>query len=197
LAGKKVIQIPPHRIIHSIEANCAYWKQGYREPVTRQSVARIMNVYHSFTDPYQFNTISESLDRTFLLMHREQIYLQKRASWAHLLRSWVLFVHDGSMEKSSQEFYFHFGINMDQWIKVCFLCWVISVHEGGGSFIVNFKDSPNIGITQTIFETFLKFSSRSPEDVGHYFLDMRKNEPYEFHSLIRSCFFETPIVKFS
>ena len=41
---KKFVQTPPHRIIHSIEANCAYWKDGYREPVTWNAVVKIMNI---------------------------------------------------------------------------------------------------------------------------------------------------------
>ena len=197
LDDKKFIQIPPHRIIHSIEANCAYWKKGYREPVTWNTIVRIINIYHDFVDTYQLNTISESLERFFLLMHREQLPLQKRASWAHFLRSWVLFVCDDSMTKSRSEFHSHFGIAMDQWVKTCFLCWVISVQEGGGSFLIKLEENPKIGISQETFESFLRHSARSPEKIGHYFLDMRKDEPYKFHSLIRSCFFETPIVRLS
>ena len=44
LDEKKLIQTPPHRIIHSIEANCAYWKEGYREPVTWRAIVKIMNI---------------------------------------------------------------------------------------------------------------------------------------------------------
>jgi hypothetical protein len=197
LDDKKFIQTPPHRIIHSIEADCAYWKKGYREPVTWNAVAQIMNIYHDFVDTYQLNTISESLGRFFLLMFREQILLQQRASLAHLLRSWVLFARDDSMTESRREFSSHYRIGMDQWIKVCFFCWAISSQESGGSFLVKVLENPRIKISQETLENFLRHSARSPEEIGHYFLDMRKNEPYEFHSLIRSCFFETPIVKFS
>jgi len=197
LDDKKFIQIPPHRIIHSIEANCAYWKTGYRDPVTPNAVAKIMNTYNDFVDPSQLNTIPESLERFFLLMHREQIPLQKKASWTHFLRSWVLFVRDGSMAKSRREFQTRYSITMDQWVKVCFLCWSISVQEGGGFFLIKLAENPKIGISQETLENFLRYSARSPEAIGHYFFDMRKNEPYEFHSQIRSCFFETPIVKFS
>jgi hypothetical protein len=197
LDDKKLIQTPPHRIIHSIEANCAYWKSGYRDPVTWEAIIGIMNIYHDFVDPYQLSTISESLDRFFLLMHREQIPLQKGASWVHILRSWVLFVDDDSMAKSRQEFYSHYGITIDQWVKICFICWVISSQEAGGSFLVKLIENSKIGISQKTLEIFFKHSARSPEEIGHYFLNMRKDEPYEFHSLIRSCFFETPIVRFS
>lgn len=197
LDDKKFLQTPPHRIIHSIEANCAYWKKGYRDPVTPNVVNKIMNIYHDFVDTYQLNMISESIERFFLLMYREQIPLQKRASWAHFLRSWVLFVQNDSMVESRVKFHSHFGIMMDQWVKVCFLCWAISSQEGGGSFLVKLVENPKMGISQETLETFLKYSASSPEEIGHYFLDMRKDEPYEFHSLIRSCFFKTPIVEFS
>ncbi|HUV41557.1 MAG TPA: hypothetical protein VMW23_07210 [Sedimentisphaerales bacterium] len=197
LDDKKLLQIPPHRIIHSIEANCAYWKTGYRDPVTPNAVAKIMNTYHDFVDTYQLNTIPESLDRFFLLMYREQIPLQKRASWSDLLRSWVLFVRDSSMAKSRRKFHSHYGIMMDQWVKICFLCWGISVQQGGDSFVVGIIENPKIEVSQNTLEIFLRYSARSPEEIGRYFLDMRKDEPHKFHSLIRSCFFETPIVRFS
>jgi hypothetical protein len=195
--SKKFVQIPPHIIIHSIEANCAYWKEGYRDPVTWNAIAKIINTYHDFVDTYQLNVISESLERFFLMMHREQIPLQKRASWAHFLRSWILFVRDDSMTKSRQEFDSHYDITMDQWVKACLLCWMISIQEAGGSFLIKMLDNPKIMISQETLNNFLKYSAMSPREIGRYFLDMRKNEPYKFHSLIRSCFFEKPIVKFS
>jgi len=40
---QKFVQIPPHRIIHSIEANCAYWKEGYDDPATPNAVARSLS----------------------------------------------------------------------------------------------------------------------------------------------------------
>ena len=195
--SKKLTQTPPHRIIHSIEANCAYWKQGYRDEVTWKAVAGIMNIYHNFTDPYQLNTISESLDRTFLLMYREQIPLQKRASWAHFLRSWALFVSEVSMKKSRDEFSSQYSIKMDQWVKVCLLCWMISLQEAGGSFLVKVIENPKIMISQETLNQFLRYSAMSPKEIGNYFLDSRRNEPYESHSLIQSCFFKKPIVIFS
>ena len=41
---RKFVQIPPHRIMHSIEANCAYWKEGYADPVNWNAVAKVMNM---------------------------------------------------------------------------------------------------------------------------------------------------------
>ena len=194
---KKFKQTPPHRIIHSIEANCAYWKEGYREPVTWDAVVSIMNIYHDFVDTSQLNVIPKSLERFFLMMHREQIPLQKRASWAHFLRSWILFVRDNLMTESRRGFYSHYDITMDQWVKVCLLCWMISIQEAGGSFLIKMLENPKIMISQETLESFLKYSAISPREIGQYFHDMRKNELYEFHSLIRSCFFEKPIVRFS
>ncbi len=197
LDNKKFVQTPPYRIMHSIEANCAYWKKGYRDSVTWDAVVGIMNVYHDFVDTYQLNAISESLERFFLMMYREQIPLQKKASWAHFLRSWVLFARDGSMTESRREFYSHYGIAMDQWVKVCLLCWTVSLKEAGGSFLFKMVENTQMMISQETLNNFLKYSARSPEEIGHYFFDMRKDEPYEFHSLIQSSFFEKPIVRFS
>jgi len=194
---KKFVQIPPHRIIHSIEANCAYWKEGYAEPVEWNSVAKIMNTYNDCVDPFQSSTIHENLGRFFLMMHREQIELQRRASWAYIMRVWHLFVRTPSMQKTNMEFYSHFGLTIDHWIKISFLCWVIAVNESGNPFLIKSVPDHTSDIREDTFENFLKYSSRSPDEIGQYFREIRKVVPYELHSLIRSSFLETPIVRFA
>ncbi len=193
---EKFVQIPPHRIIHSIEANCAYWKEGYSDSVTWNAVAKIMNIYNGFTDPVLLGTISENLDRFFLMMYREQIELQKGISWAHIMRGWHLFVRDTSMQKSNLEFFSKFGITMDQWVKLCFICWLIAVKMAGNPFLIKNVPDTNTGIGQKEFDAFLKYSARYPCDIGKYYSEVRTVVPYERHSLIRSSFFETPIVMF-
>ncbi len=194
---KKFVQIPPHRIIHSIEANCAYWKEGYAEPVKWNAVAKIMNTYNDCADPFQSSTIHENLGRFFLMMYREQIELQKTASWAYIMRVWHLFVRTPSMQKSNLEFHSQFGLTMDHWVKISFLCWVIAFKESGNPFLIkNVPDSAS-DIREDTFENFLKYSARSPGEIGHNFREIREVVPYELHSLIRSSFLETPIVRFA
>jgi len=194
---QKFVQIPPHRLMHSIEANCAYWKEGYDDPVNWNAVVKIMNTYNDQVDPFQLSTISENLDRFFLMMWRTQIELQKRASWAYIIRVWYLFVRSPSMQKSNQEFFTKYKLTMDHWIKFSFLCWAVATRESGNPFLI--KDVPNAsaGIAHNAFVVFLEYSARTPSEIGSHFLQMRKEFPYELHSLIRSAFLETPIVKFT
>jgi hypothetical protein len=193
---KKFVQTPPHRIMHSIEANCAYWKQGYADPVEWNAVAKIMNTYNDWTDPFQLSTISENLSRFFLMLRREQIELQQRPSWAYIMRVWRLFARSDSMQKSNAEFKAEFGLAMDQWVKLCFICWLISIKENGNFFLIKNIPDPSTGIGRGEFNAFLKYSARSPSEIGRHFLQIRKDVPYELHSLIRSAFLETPIVWF-
>ena len=193
---KKFIQIPPHRIMHSIEANCAYWKEGYSDPVTWNSVVRIMNTYSDSDDPYQLSAIHENLNRFFLILWREQIELQKRASWSYIIRAWHLFVRSSFMQESNQEFLNKYNLTMDQWIKFSFLCWVIAINEFGNPFLIVGVPNESLGLSHNAFEAYLSFTARTPSDIGDYFLQIRRETPYELHSLIRSSFLETPIVKF-
>lgn len=62
----KFRQTPPHRVLHSIEANCAFHKQGYDEKMDWSAVAKIMNTYYDYVDPLQTATIREALPRFFL-----------------------------------------------------------------------------------------------------------------------------------
>jgi hypothetical protein len=190
-------KIPPHRILHSIEANCAYWKEGYDDKVDWNAVAKVMNTtYHDWTDPFLLAAISENINRFMLMMTREQIELQKRGSWSYIIRVWRIFVRNPSMQKSNQEFQAKFGLTMDQWIKLCFICWLIAIREEGSSFLIKNVPDPSTGIGPKEFDAFLKYSARSPSEIGNHFLQIRKIVPYEFHSLIRSSFLETPIVRF-
>ena len=191
------VQTPPHTIMRSIEANCAYWKSGYREPISWNHVAKIMNVYNSFTDPYQMETIADDMDRFYLLMYREQMELQKRAAWDILLRNWQLFVRTDCMRKVANEFTEKIGVTPDQWIKACLLCWFVSIRESGGSFVIGVMENPEIAMSQSTMNVFLSLSARTPEEIGQQYRTIRQNTPYRYHSLLRSCFIERPIVTFS
>lgn len=193
----ELAKIPPHRIMHSIEANCAYWKKGYADKVNWNTVAKVMNTtYHDWTDPFLLAAIPENINRFMLMMYREQIELQKSTSWSYIMRVWRLFVRSPSMRKSNQEFQVEFGLTMDQWVKLCFVCWVIAINKKGNAFLIKNVPDPVTGIGVNEFDAFLKYSARSPSEIGNHFLQIRKVVPYEFHSLIRSSFLEMPIIRF-
>ncbi len=43
---------PPHSLLHSIESNCAY-ARGHRDrSLDTNRLARIINLYHGYKDPY-------------------------------------------------------------------------------------------------------------------------------------------------
>jgi len=71
-------KIPPHYILRSIEANSAFWKEGYDEPIDRNKMVNIINLYIGYDNPFLINVIHRNLDLTFLMMWREQILVQKR-----------------------------------------------------------------------------------------------------------------------
>ena len=61
-------KIPPHFILRSIEANCAFWKEGYDEPIDYNKMAKIINLYLDNDNPFLVNVIHRNLDLTFLMM---------------------------------------------------------------------------------------------------------------------------------
>jgi len=197
LEPQKFVKIPPHRLMHSIEANCSFWKEGYEDPVDWNAVAKVMNTYNDCIDPFQLSTIHENLDRFFLMMWREQIELQKRVSWSYIIRVWHLFVRSASMQESNKEFLTKYRLTMDNWIKFSFLCWAFATQESGNPFLIVGIPNESVGLDHNAFNSFLEHSARTPSEIGNQFQQIRKEFPYELHSLIRSAFLETPIIIFS
>jgi len=195
---KKFAQTPPYRILHSAEANCAFHKEGYSEPVVWQAIAKIMNVYQDYPDLLQTATIPEKLERFFLIMDREQTEFQHRASWEYMGRIWQLFVNNPQSRTMSDALLKSFGLSCKEWIQVCFLAWAAAQQTEECAFtksaILRYERLP---MSEQAVDAFFRQSTCTPRDIGVRFREIRKKVPYKFHSLIRSTFFEYPIVRFA
>ncbi len=193
---KKLAQTPPHWILHSMEANCAYHRPGYDDCVDYNSMARVMHVYYDHLDPLQMHTVHESLDRLFLIMRREQIELQIGGSKCHLAQVWNLFVDDDPIPKTATAFERKYGLTLRQWVQLCFLSWVVVTQrpEGDWSAQPIVRYAGYTGNDDTI-HAFLSHSSRSVADISTRFKTVRQTLHPMYHGLIRSAFVETPLLR--
>ena len=192
----KFTQTPPHRILHSIEANCAYHRSGYDEHIDFNGMARIMNVYYDYPDPLQMSMVHESLDRLFLVMRREQIELQIGVSKSQLAGIWQLFVADDPLSETARAFEAQHGLSIRQWIQLCFLSWrlVMDRPEGDWSAEPIVKWDGYQGTSDAV-QAFLSHSSRSVEEIGADFRNIRQQLHPIYHCLIRSAFLQTPLMR--
>ena len=192
----KFTQTPPHRILHSIEANCAFHRSGYDEPIDFNGMAGIMNVYYDYPDLLQISTVHESLDRLFLIMCREQIELQIGVSKSQLAGVWQLFAANNPLPETAKAFEERYSLSIRQWIQLCFIscALVLDKPEGDWSAEPIVKWDAYEGTRDTI-QAFISHSSRSVEEIGANFKNIRKQLHPMYHSLIRSVFLETPLMR--
>jgi hypothetical protein len=200
---RKFSQTPPHRILHSIEANCAYWRRQNHDPVDLACLGRAMKVYHDHLDPLQMGILEDcekgkaDIQNFFLVMWREQMELQYRHSLEDVARVWQLFVAGDPIPTVSEWFAHTYGLSIAEWMQLCFVCQAAAKKSRGGYFprstVAAFR--PFEGKSGAV-DAFFQHSSLKPEEVSRRFRENRQRVAPQFHSLIRSVFLEYPLLDF-
>ncbi|MCF7955694.1 MAG: hypothetical protein K9M75_07835 [Phycisphaerae bacterium] len=194
---KKFGQTPPHYLLHSIEANCAFHKSFYDENLNWKKIGQIMNSYvNIFGDnAFLLHTIHENIDRFFLMMSRQQFELQNTASISSISRAWSLFVNNKHTTSLGFEFNKKFGISFEQWFQMAFLSYVLAnnstkfLFDKKKFFTCTFYD-----ITNEMMDAFFKLTSVSIKQIKENYFDTRKEIDPAYHFLIRSLFLRKPII---
>ena len=201
--GLKFCQTPAHRILHSIEANCAFARGQNNDKVDIARLGRIMNVYHEHCDPLQLGILEDCVEShgdpqlVFLIMWREQMELQIRYYRDDLARTWQLFVSDEPLPKTLQWFATHNALTFADWIKVCWAVHAAMHKYRGGCFMREFASkSPLFKGNPEVVDAFFRLSSLTPREVGERFKGEVKSIEPQFHCLIRSVFLEYPLLDF-
>lgn len=195
---KFLSKLPPHNLIHSIEANCAYHKSGYSDPINWDKFAKIMNVYYDYGDnPFQSYTIHENIERFILMMHRQQFALQEGVSNSHLARTWSLFVNNAYMAKLSEEFEQKYKFTFEQWFHLIFLSWVGANDNAYHLFKRNILlNCEFYKVTQEVIDAFYQHISLTVEQVKEKYKCLREDVEPAFHFLIQPILRDKPIIDF-
>lgn len=197
LGNRRRAQLPPHFLMHSIEANCAYTRGQNRDPVTWNRFGRVINVYNDFPDPLQTVTIPENLDRFFLLLDRQQMQLQRTYSCSDMARLWQLFVADDPLPKATADFFRKYRINPMEWLQLSFLTCTAAQQKPQSMFAkTSVSNYEHVNISDDSVDAFFELASKTPQEIGERYKRVRRELKFPFHSLIRSVFLETPLIKF-
>jgi len=193
-------QTPPFRVVHSIEACCAYARGHSQDPVTLNRLFKAMNVYHEHSDPMQQDALGGGLLQFLLLAHREQMELQYSHSWDDFGRAMTLFAEPGALPSSSKAFSEKYGLTPFQWIKLCFLSATAAAKHPAGLFptsaVYDYVREADLRETlpDEAVAAFFALASRIPRQIGDRFREERKKLPLYLHSCIRSALLETPLI---
>lgn len=191
------IVIPPHRVLHSIEANCRYARGQNHDPVDLPRFVQVLNVYSEHEDPLHSGLASQSIDHLFLALHREQIELQHIHARGDLARDLRLFVADDPLPQLATQYTSETGLTIEEWFKLAFVTWAAAHRDPRGCFTKETVLSAEVlGIAPQQAEAYFTAASRTPAAIGKRFTELRESLKPQCHSLIRSVFLEAPIIDF-
>ena len=117
---------PPHFILHSMEANCAFHRAGHHAQIKPRTLDRILNVYKQFVDPATLHTLNQGSetdpDLFLLILASQQFGVQ--AKWGrYRVTGGILIFRQGSFKNTEPLFHRKFGLSFIEWIKVCLLIY--------------------------------------------------------------------------
>ncbi len=190
---------PPHMVVNSIEANCAYFRGHRDQEMTLNRFNEILNHYKDNYDPYLKHVLREpgNVDLFSLAMSREQFDLQRTPSPNDFARTLQLYEVNNPLPQASCTFRDRNGISFHDWI---YMCLAIYSHVSNRSSPLIHPDdyikSSVASIPREAVPLFLKKASARPKQIGAYFRKLRETYPPHLHIFIRSAFFQTPLVVF-
>ena len=172
---------PPHFILHSMEANCAFHRAGHHAPIKPRTLDRILNVYKDFEDPaalYTLNQGTESdLDLFLLMLASQQFAVQ--AEWGrYRIADGILIYQQGSFRNSEPQFQIKFGLSFCDWIRVCLLLYLAADAAKEDSIINSLYIRSNQEIvSHTALTAGLRLLSRTVEELRTEYHKARSDLP--------------------
>lgn len=190
------VLLPPHVLLHAIEANCSYHKDGYDEQATWGKMVDIRNIIISENfAPYETYSIHHNLHLFMQHMHRTQLEIQKSEfSRKHFARYWKLFIENEFTPRLFSAFEEKYGLAVEKWFKYSFgaysmlRCDLMIQRDP-------IKIEKPLPFSNDDFQKYFDLSVLTVKQVKDRYFESRKNIDPEFHYLIRTCFLERPILQ--
>lgn len=188
--------LPPHIILHAIEANCAYYDDHYDDTVDHKKIGGILNLLKpGGLDCYTIYMIPHNLDLFLQYIHRHQLDAQKTEfSEKHLARYWKIFLDNEFTPKLFDDFEKKYGITAEKWFQ-CSYCTFAMMYNKLTIPLTFPIESERIPLSENDFHAYFNLSAFTVEQVKDKYTTSREKINREFHFLIRSCFLERPILR--
>lgn len=196
---------PPHWLLHSIEANCAFYDSKYKEKITPEKLKyNILNLYGRLDDPvakYHLKTRND-LEYFLIYLSRQQIYfLQKRFNIYDLGRAVEMFLNS-DFKNSERVLLKNHKLSFVNWIFYSFIIFYIINKKNWNMFSSNdLKELFQRGIIEKeSFNSFLDMISVSISEVKTRYYELRNNLKKElslkFEIYFPSIFYSKPLLRF-
>ncbi|MDD2402383.1 MAG: hypothetical protein PHI90_10250 [Clostridia bacterium] len=200
----KMAMFPPHYLIHSIEANCAYHR-GYRnDELNSHKFEKILNHYKKYYDPvakYFLSEIDGGLYPFLINIARQQFYLQYSYGGNDLGRAIIIF-HESKYHKAEELFKNKYGLSYKDWLLVGFGIYA-GIHNKRFAYISPgyfTKSSYKIASDETV-QSLFKLISITVDEVKDYYKKVRSRIgsklSTQYDTYIQGAFTERPLLKFN
>ncbi len=190
----------PHDSIHSIEASCAFRRRHSRAQVSRNDLAKVMNVYSKHPDQYVMHLLEkeQNLELAFRVMALQQFPFQYRPHYQDFGRVYAIFVKDDPLARTADLLTSRFGVTPFSWLAVAFAVGALVIDRRPPIFklaqITNFEEWE---LDAQEILACIELSSRSVEVIGEQFHQDREELEKPFlRGLIQSGFLQRPIIRF-
>lgn len=188
---------PPHILIRSYEACCAYFQQHSFKALTESTYATIINHYHDFKDPYVFKVLKDlegGADQFFHFMYRQQAAHQRVASRNDFVRGFRILRPFEKTEFASA-FERCTKLSLRDWVACFSLVYMIS-STGKRKIKLPIVDPLIIpGVTANAFEIFLDLCGTTTQNIQSEYLNAREKVPKHLWSQISPTLYSKPIIR--
>jgi hypothetical protein len=191
---------PPHFILHSMEANCAFHRAGHHARIKTRTLDKIMEVYKKFDDPAALHILNQGretdLDLFFLMLARQQFLVQGK--WGKFrIAGGVLIFLQGSFRKTEPMFQKEFGLSFDDWIKFCLLVFLASNQSKNDVTIDSrYVRAENKALSNTAVTAGFRLLSRTVEELRAEYFRVRCELPSPLlEPQLPSLLVDKPLVK--
>lgn len=186
---------PPHWLLHSVEAYCAYSRGQNHDTVDQRALARVMRVYYehdpALADPYF--AVGGRVGPLFEVMHLQQIEAQHEVTRYDLARSWHLFGQEEALPATKTAFEQTYRLSPSDWFAIAFLVYA-RASENSVFRPKSVSGATFVEVSEQAVAAYLSHVSLAPEAVAHQYRRDRASTSYDFHACIQSVLFGHPII---
>ena len=182
LENQGAIQMyPPHFILHSMEANCAFHRRGLHAKVDRNIFEKILKIYKEFEDPaalYILNQGKETdLDLFFLILARQQFVVQGKWGKHRIAGGILIFLHE-PFRRTETLFQRKFGLSFSDWIKFCLLIYLAADEAKEDSIVDSrYVRSEKKSLSDSAVNAGFRLLSRTVEELRTEYFRVRCELP--------------------
>ena len=188
---------PPHIVLRSIEACCAYSVDSINYLLDRRRFYKVVHEYMRHNDPVFLRLARFELVHFLIVLEREQITLQHSLTVNEIAKIYLVFADPIGMRMSNVAFQTEYGITILQWMQLCQAAYAAFEADPNGRIFASSLATyakEHLGLDN--INAFLKFSCWTPNSLGTHYREQLETYPPHFYVFIRSALLFHPIIDF-